>query len=55
MYIGAESISGARKDELRSAFSFLVGVSTDVTQLEFFKANFMSVLNDLEGWVPEGL
>ena len=49
---GEEGLPEERKSLLRGAFSQLVGVSTSVTQLDFFKSNFLSVLEHLESWSP---
>ncbi len=53
LYSGAErtipcdevgAIDASRQDSIRHAFSFLVGVSTQLTQEELYKNNFLQTL-----------
>ena len=49
---GTGEIADERKDELRSAFSYLVSVSTQLTQEECYKTNFIKVLEAAVAWEP---
>ena len=43
----AGDLAEARKVELRRAFNALVGVAQQLTQQQYFKANFMGVVEDI--------
>ena len=40
-----DELEDSRKDQLRNALSYVVSVATQLTQQEYYKANFVKVLD----------